>query len=501
MLRQETHCVETWYHSWMTLLDFGLLWKFFGIAMALTGAELLSARILAEFAEFAATRKKAAAIIINGLGDKPLRVVVAHRKDPALTIIKLDKRYASSTLSTRISLISELCTLYYVRSKDMGEYVDTYKSLINRLEAMNAPFPGALAVIMFLSSLQGHFEATVAAVLSLSDKEQLTWDDVTSRLIEEASSTRSRTRPGSAFAVNSRPMCTFCGRQGHDANLCFTNPANPNNRLVNSSLQPSDQRSGPNRLSAMVYSVDPKAPVFPPPSVPEDIPVPQATAFSAEHPPQREARGRGPRAYQLLIARTPPAILADSSSSVASPILIDSGESTHMCPHREWLTDIRPCTPSHILLGDYSTLICKEEGTIHFTVLSGTRPSTFLLSNTLFNPALLSTLISCSTLSNSALHTYFAGSSCSIYNVLAPSSPILVARCTQRDGLYFLSTRAEALSSTQIPFPDSVASSTRALDGCFHSRASSPSQDVDTWHRHLVQTSTHKICSMLRVVS
>mgnify|MGYP003476565374 FL=1 len=149
---------------------------------SLTGVELPSASILAESAEFSAARKKAAAIIINGLGDKPLRVVVAHRKDPALMLIKLNERYASSTLSTRMSLISELYTLSYVRNKDMGEYVDTYTSLLNRLEAMNAPIPGALAVIMFLSSLQGHFEATVAAIRSLSD-DDLTWDDVTSRLI------------------------------------------------------------------------------------------------------------------------------------------------------------------------------------------------------------------------------------------------------------------------------------------------------------------------------
>jgi L-cysteine desulfidase len=52
--------------------------------------------------------------------------------------------------------------------------------------AMNAPIPGALAVIMFLSSLQGHFEATVAAIRLISD-HNLTWDDVFSRLIEEAS--------------------------------------------------------------------------------------------------------------------------------------------------------------------------------------------------------------------------------------------------------------------------------------------------------------------------
>jgi gag-polypeptide of LTR copia-type len=90
----------------------------------------------------------------------------------------------------------------------MGEYVDTYTSLLNRLAAINAPIPDALAVIMFLSSLQGHFEATVAAIRSISD-ENLTWDDVTSRLIEEASSPRSRTRQDSALAVHSRPIAHF----------------------------------------------------------------------------------------------------------------------------------------------------------------------------------------------------------------------------------------------------------------------------------------------------
>jgi gag-polypeptide of LTR copia-type len=126
---------------------------------SLTGVELPSASALAESAEFAPSGKKAAAIIINGLGDKPLRVVASHRRDPALMIFKLNERYASYTLSTRMSLISELYTLSYVLNKDMGEYVDTYTSMINRFAAMNAPIPDALAVIMFLSSLQGHFEA------------------------------------------------------------------------------------------------------------------------------------------------------------------------------------------------------------------------------------------------------------------------------------------------------------------------------------------------------
>jgi hypothetical protein len=78
----------------------------------LTGVELPSSSALAESAKFAAARKKAAAIIINGLGDKPLRVVVSHRRDPALMILKLNERYSSSPLSTRISLFPN-CTPFH----------------------------------------------------------------------------------------------------------------------------------------------------------------------------------------------------------------------------------------------------------------------------------------------------------------------------------------------------------------------------------------------------
>jgi hypothetical protein len=46
--------------------------------------------------------RKASSIIVNGLADKPLRVV---RKCPRMIIQKLNERYTSSTLSTRMSLM------------------------------------------------------------------------------------------------------------------------------------------------------------------------------------------------------------------------------------------------------------------------------------------------------------------------------------------------------------------------------------------------------------
>jgi hypothetical protein len=49
--------------------------------------------------------RKESSIIVNGLADKPLRIVCAHCKCPLKMIQKLNERYASSTLSTRMSLM------------------------------------------------------------------------------------------------------------------------------------------------------------------------------------------------------------------------------------------------------------------------------------------------------------------------------------------------------------------------------------------------------------
>jgi hypothetical protein len=70
----------------------------------------------------------------------------------------------------------------------------------------------------------------------------------------------------------------------------------------------------------------PQSAGFPPPSVPEDIPVPQAKEFAAEQPPQKEGRGRGPE----NISYTSPARLLPSclilhrvpSSSISGRALI-----------------------------------------------------------------------------------------------------------------------------------------------------------------------------------
>ena len=95
---------------------------------------------------------------------------------------KLRERYASTNMTSRMSLLFLLMTLRY-KEGDMGEYIDQFSSILDQLEGMNGKVPEDLAVIMFVFSSEGMFESTVAAVRQ-SDRK-LQWDDMTNAMIEE----------------------------------------------------------------------------------------------------------------------------------------------------------------------------------------------------------------------------------------------------------------------------------------------------------------------------
>jgi hypothetical protein len=103
--------------------------------------------------EAADDQKRIAAVIkINDISDKPLRAGSAYIKDPATVQQKLRERYASTNLSTRMSLMAELQTRGY-KSSDLTEFVDKYTALLDRLEAMDENGPSDLAVILSLHLL------------------------------------------------------------------------------------------------------------------------------------------------------------------------------------------------------------------------------------------------------------------------------------------------------------------------------------------------------------
>jgi gag-polypeptide of LTR copia-type len=76
----------------------------------------------------------------------------------------------------------------------MGDFVDSFSSILDRLECMGAKIDEDLSVVMLPSSMNGNFESTVEAIKTLGD-EKLTWDTVCSR------SSRSPKRPRTSVAM------------------------------------------------------------------------------------------------------------------------------------------------------------------------------------------------------------------------------------------------------------------------------------------------------------
>jgi gag-polypeptide of LTR copia-type len=115
----------------------------------------------------------------------------------------------------------------------MGDFVDSFASILDRLECMGAKIDEDLSVVMLPSSMNGNFESTAEAINTLGD-ENLTWDNVCSRLIEVAKTSQNKSRD---VALTGREVmtCDFCDKRGHDASRCWKNPDSTNNRLDSSS--------------------------------------------------------------------------------------------------------------------------------------------------------------------------------------------------------------------------------------------------------------------------
>jgi hypothetical protein len=59
-----------------------------------------------------------------------------------------------------MSLLAELQALRY-KSGDISDHVDRYTALLDRLESMDSKVPPELAIIMFIHSMNGNYEATM----------------------------------------------------------------------------------------------------------------------------------------------------------------------------------------------------------------------------------------------------------------------------------------------------------------------------------------------------
>lgn len=192
-------------------------------------------------------KNKSSAMLVAALGDTALRVCSSKIGEPLEMLKMLDNRFASSRTATRISVLTTMYTKRFnPKSDNMGKFIDEFETLFSQLERMGTEtkIPESHKAPLLLASMgtTSQLESTVAA-LRTKDTDELTWETVTSDLIQEwnhikstrhgkdntkinqRSSDESQNRSGFRHSGRvAKVKCNFCGKNGHKEENCFLNP-------------------------------------------------------------------------------------------------------------------------------------------------------------------------------------------------------------------------------------------------------------------------------------
>lgn len=167
--------------------------------------------------------------LVPSLGDKPLRAVASERHNPFVMYRKLCERYATENAATRVQLQTKLHQTRFTEVTVMSDYVDDLESVFSRLEAMGSPIGNSMQIAIlfssFVSTRETPYRPVISALQTLSD-EELSWEKVTARLLQEYDTSTSETKTeGSgpagllgterALQAKVRGRCFKCGRKGH----------------------------------------------------------------------------------------------------------------------------------------------------------------------------------------------------------------------------------------------------------------------------------------------
>lgn len=152
----------------------------------------------------------------------------------AMNVWKALKEYhQKATLSSKVFLLRQICSLKFSDGKDMEEHISTMLDLVNKLTALGEKLVDHLIVAMLLSSLPESYSTLITALESRAEKE-LTLDLVKGKLIDEFKRRKHmclthdtgdiamKTQHGKdSKDKGSGVDCYFCKKSGHMKKDCL----------------------------------------------------------------------------------------------------------------------------------------------------------------------------------------------------------------------------------------------------------------------------------------
>lgn len=349
-------------------------------------------------------------LIVGTLSDQALRIVRSVIGDPSEMLSKLDRRYDSNSTASKIVKMSELVSTKYTSLReDMAKLVDRMTALVEQLRSMGTVFDESLAIDILVVSIDVFdLQLVTAAMKTLADAD-ITWEEVSNRLIEEAKH-RSSYSASSARDSAANSACQICHKTSHRTDQCFLNPMSDNCRFkvsaetVEKILGGKPQRRRDDRRN---------------------------NGNGKKWKPKKDDR------YAMTRGQ------CKRNGRKIDRMMMDGGTTSHLTPHVERVHSKTPCEVV-ITLTDASTVRSSHKGVRKVSFATDAGPRKVSLSETIVVPDAGMSLLSVPSLVQKNIGLIFMPRRAVLFDLLDDMATLCYAE-QDIDGLFYIGNDCESI--------------------------------------------------------
>ena len=184
-------------------------------------------------AQTEAKKAKAIMLLVNALGDTPLRAVMAEGADcPRKMWRKLESRYASTSETAHLTVATNIANKKLAPGGNVMGYMAELDALYDRLESMGEVTSDRTKIAKLLTSVPDEY-SSISAALRTQVNDERTWNEVQDLMqdeyerIEQLNKAKGGRSAGSKVLYTREQrrnvICHKCGKKGHIKKYCKSN--------------------------------------------------------------------------------------------------------------------------------------------------------------------------------------------------------------------------------------------------------------------------------------